>query len=55
MCVVNTDAISYQSKTPKKCLETAEKEKNNKDLDACLKKCQNSTPFINSVDVLLGV
>ena len=27
MCVMNTEAISYQSKNPKKCLETAEQEK----------------------------
>ena len=24
MCVMNTDAVSYQSKTPEKCLETSE-------------------------------
>ena len=29
MCVVNTDATSYQSRSPEKCLETAEKDKNN--------------------------
>ena len=27
MCAGNTDAVSYQSKTPEKCLETAEREK----------------------------
>ena len=27
MCVVNTDATSYQSKTPEKCLETAKNAK----------------------------
>ena len=30
MCVVNTDAVSYQSKTLGKCLETAELKKEKK-------------------------
>ena len=29
MCVVNTDVVSYQSKTPEKFLETADCEKKN--------------------------
>ena len=37
MRVVNTDTASYQYKNPNKCLETADKEKNKKYLDACLK------------------
>ena len=55
MCVVNTDTTSYQSKKPYKCLETAEKEKNNKYLDACLKQHRHFNPFVASVEVLIGI
>ena len=34
--VVKTDSISYQSKTPEKCLDTAKREKKKKYLNACL-------------------
>ena len=34
MCAGNTDAVSYQSKTPEKCLETAEREKKSNYLNA---------------------
>ena len=36
ICVMNTDAASYQSKTPKKCMETTESEKKKKYINACL-------------------
>ena len=36
MLVVNTEAVSYQSKTPEKFLETSEKEKKRKYPNACL-------------------
>ena len=55
MRVVNTDATSYQSKTPEKCLKNAEKEKKKKYLNACLKNCRNFTNFVASVDGLLRV
>ena len=55
MRVVNNDATSYQSKYPKKFLETAEKEREKKYLDACLKQRIQFTPFLVSVDGLLGV
>ena len=55
MRVVNTDATSYRSKTPKKCLETAEKEKKKNHIDACLRQRREFNPFIVSADVLLGV
>ena len=55
MHVVDTDATSYQSKYPKKCLETSEKEKKNKYIDACRQKCQHFTTFVVSVDALIGV
>ena len=38
MHVVNTDVVSYQYKTPEKCLETAEREKETKYPTACLNK-----------------
>ena len=53
MRVMNTDAVSYQSKTPEQCLETAKSEKKRKCLNNCLNKRRKSTPFAASVDVLL--
>ena len=53
--VVNTDATYYQSKTPKKCIKTTDKDKKKNYLDACLKQCRHFTPFVVSVDSLLGV
>ena len=50
MHVMNTDATSYQSKNPDKCLETAEKGKKKKYLDACLQQHRNFTPFVISAD-----
>ena len=55
MNIMNTDATSYQSKTPKKCLETTEEEKNKNDIEACLKQRWNVTPFLSSMNVLIGV
>ena len=55
MIVVNTEAISYQSQKPKKCLETAELDNNNKHLHTCLNKCWHFIPFVTSLDGLLGV
>ena len=46
MSVVNTDAISYESKTPEKCLETAEHKKKKKYLNTCLNKHRHFTPFV---------
>ena len=53
MLVVNTDAVSYQSNTPDKCIETAKLEKKRKYLNACLNKRRNFTPFFALVDGLL--
>ena len=36
ICVVNTDAVSYHSKTPEKFLETADRKKKKNYLNACL-------------------
>ena len=54
MRVVNTDATSYRSKSPEKCLETTEKAKKKKYLYACLKQRQHLTPFLVSVYSLNG-
>ena len=55
MRVGNTDATSYKSKTPEKCLKTAKKEKKRNYLNAYLKHRKNFNPFVASVDSLLGV
>ena len=55
MNVMNTDTTTYQYKTPKKCLETTEEEKNKKYLEACLKQRSHFTPFVALMHVLIGV
>ena len=55
MRVVNIDAVSYQSQTLEKCLETAERNKNKNHHHACLNERRNFTPLSVSVDGLLGV
>ena len=55
MRVVNTDAKSYSEKSPKRCLEEAERIKKKMYLEACLQKRQQFSPFVDSVDGLLGV
>ena len=55
MCVVNTDAKSYWEKSPEKCLEEAEKSKKKMYLEDFLHQRQNFSPFVASVDGLLGV
>ena len=55
MRVVNTDALTYQSKAPEKCLRKAEKGKKKMYLEACLQQRRHFSPFVASVDRLLGV
>ena len=55
MRVVNTDAVSYQFKTPEKFLETAEREKKKKYLNACFNELRHFTSFVTLVDSLIGV
>ena len=55
MSVVNTDSISYQSKTLENFLETAKRKKNMKYLNSFLNQRRHFTPFVASVDGLLGV
>ena len=55
MCVVDTDTVYYQSQNPDLCLETAKRDKKKNYLNTCLNKSRHSTPFVISVDGLLGV
>ena len=55
MHVVNTDAISYQSKTPEKCLDTTEHENKRNYPNTCLNEHRKLTPFVESVVGLLSV
>ena len=55
MRVVNTDAKSHSAKTPEKCLQEAERGKNWMYLEVCLQQRRQFSPFIDSVDGLLGV
>ena len=55
MRVMNNDALSYQNKSPEKCLQTEEKGKKRKYLEASLWKIRQLSPFIVSVEILLGV
>jgi hypothetical protein len=52
--VVDTDAKSYNSRAPEKVLKSAEKVKKNKYLEHCLQQRRAFTPFVISVDGLLG-
>jgi hypothetical protein len=52
--VTDTDAKSYVKQAPAKVLETQEKEKKRKYLEPCLENRQHFTPFVCSVDGLLG-
>ena len=55
MRVVNTDAKSYCERSPERCLEEAERGKKKMYLEACLQQRRHFSPFIASVDGLLGV
>ena len=54
MCVVNTDALLYLEKAPEKCLHKAEKVKKKMYMEACLHQRWHFSPFVASVDGLLG-
>ena len=55
MRVVNTDALSYVQKTKEKFLHKAERGKKKIYLEACLHQRRHFSPFVASVDRLLGV
>jgi hypothetical protein len=52
--VTDTDAKSYCKRDPDKILESGEKLKKKKYLEACLEQRRHFTPFVCSVDGLLG-
>ena len=54
MRVVNTDALAYQSKAVEKFLHEAEKGKKKMYLKACLQQRWHFSPFVSSVEGLLG-
>ena len=55
MRVVNTDAPTHRTKDPERCLHEAEREKKRMYLEACLQQRRHFSPFVASVDGLLGV
>ena len=55
MCVVNTDAKFHLAKTLEKYLKEEDRAKKKMYLGACLQQRQNFSPFIDSVDGILGV
>jgi hypothetical protein len=52
--VTDTDAKPYSKRDPAKVLESQEKEKKRKCLEACLERHRHFTPFACSVDGMLG-
>ena len=55
MLVVNTDAKSHTAKKTEKCLQEAKRRKMRMYLEACLQQRRHFSPFVASVDGLLGV
>ena len=55
MRVVNTDSKSHSAKTPEKFLQEAEQAKNKMYLEACLQQRRHFSPFVSSVNGMLGV
>ena len=55
MRVMNTNAKSYAGKQPEKCLQEAERTKKQIYLEACLQQLRHFSPFVASVDGLLGM
>ena len=52
--VTDADAKSHCKRTSAKVLESQEKEKKKRRLEACLERRRHFTPFVCSVDGLLG-
>ena len=46
MRVTNTDAVSYQSKSPEKYLETNDQDNKKKYFHACIKNWRHFTPLV---------
>ena len=52
---MNTEAKSYLTKIPDKCLQEVVREKKNMYLEACLQKRRHFSHFVSSVDGLMEV
>jgi hypothetical protein len=52
--VTDTDAPSYRTRNPASVLKSQEKEKKQKDLEACLEQRCHFTPFVVSTDGMIG-
>ena len=55
MRVVNTDAKSQSAKTPENCFQEAKRGKQSMHLQECAQQHRHFSPFVASVDGLLGV
>ena len=55
MRIMNNDAKSHLEKTPEKCLQEAERAKQNMYLEVCLQQRLNLTSFVASVDGIVVV
>ena len=55
MRVMNTDSKSHLAKTPEKCLQELDQKKNKIYLESCLQQFRHFSPFVASVDGMLGV
>ena len=55
MRIVNTNAKSYWEKSLENCMDEAEKSKKKMYLEACLRQRRHFSPFVASVDGLIGV
>ena len=55
MRIMNTDAKSHSTKTLEKCFQEAEQAKKKMYLEACLQQRRHFSPFVASVDGILGV
>ena len=55
MLFVNTDTPTYEEEEPEKCLHKVEWGKKKMYLEACLQQHRHFSPFVASVDGLLGV
>ena len=52
---MNNDALTHRGKESERCLHKEEQERNKMYLEACLQKRRHFSPFVASVDGLLGV
>ena len=55
MHVVNTDALTHRAKDPEKCLHEAERKRKKMYLEDFLQQRRYFSPFVASVEGLLGV